>query len=529
MKNKIRLVVFLLLIGVLAITSGLAQTPKNVLVIGIDLGAIVDLAPARVYEFESAWVTEQVYDNLVGFKGEEFKEVVPELAESWEVSEDGLTWTFRLRKDAKFHSGNPVNADAVVFSLRRALERGEAPIWVLSQFVPDPEMIQKVDEYTVAITMNQPISELLMGAILGFQGVCSILDPAVVKEHSTPDDPLAAKWLADHSAGSGPFILKEWVRGDRIVLEAFPDYWGGKPLLDRIILKDIPEPASQKLLLEKGDVDIAWNLLPDQIEDLRDEEGIRIKETSTFYIRYFAMNVSYEPLSHEEVRDAIRYAIDYDGIIEGIMKGAVVRGQTFIPKGMFGHLDEAPYTRDLEKARSLMREAGYEEGFKVELLSAPTLPERDIAAKIKEDLADINIEVEVRTLVAAMLYEIYRAQKHQMVLAMWGADYADPDALAKPFAHCRTTGPEAKVRQLAWRNMYVNEYVTDLVERAVGEKDMAKREQMYKEIQRIILDKGPYVILYYPLTQIAMRDKVKGLLLPPMWYFSDLAQVYKTE
>ena len=532
MRSKVSLGLLALLLVALLIVPGIAQVPKNVLIIGMDTAETVDLAPARIYEFVPSLVLQQLYDYLVTFKGgaDAFEKVVPGLAESWGRSEDGLTWTFYLRKNAKFHSGNPVNADAVVFSLRRSLERNEAPSWILSQFVPKPEMIQKIDEYTVAITTTQALGELLMGSIFAFQGICSILDPAVVNAHATTDDPYAVNWLADHDAGSGPFILKEWIRTGQFVLEAFPDYWGGKPKLDTIIIKDMPESTNQKMLLEKGDIDIAWDLLPEQIKDVESKEVIDIERIPSFFVNYLAMNVGYEPLSYESVRDAIRYAIDYDAIIEGIMEGAAIEGQTFIPAGMFAHLDLIPYGRDLDKARNLMKEAGYEEGFDVKVIVQPTpMWYSDIAVLIKENLADINIEVEIRTVVAAELYETYRAQEHQMIIAQWGADYADPDALAKPFAHCRTAGTEAEVRQLAWRNMYCPTGVTDWVEEAIGEKDSRKREVLYKSMQAVILDEGPFAILFYPLTQIAVRDRVKGLQLPPMWYCAKLSEVYKTE
>ncbi len=507
---------------------GLAEVPRDILVIGMSHEPIIDFEPARVYEFEGGFVLEQTYDTLVNFIGgvEAFEQPVPGLAESWELSEDGLTWIFHIRKGVKFHSGNVVDAEAVVFSLRRSLALNFPPIWILSQFVPSPEMIKKIDDYTVAITTNQPLGEMLMAAVFGYQGVTSIVDPSVVKAHATPDDPYATKWLAEHDAGSGPFILKEWIRRDRIVLEAFPEYWRGAPKVRQVIIKDIPEPAAQKLALERGDIDIAWNLLPEMINDLKGKPGFQVIETPSWSFHYLAMNCGYEPLSNVKVRQAIRWAIDYDAIVKGILAGAAVKCHTFVPIGMFGHLD-LYYHQDLEKARQLMKEAGYENGFTVELLTRTDPPFPDIAAQIKEDLKKINIEVKVTTMVYAELLKIYRTQKHQMVLVRWGVDYADPSAQAAPFAHCDTPGPEAKIKQLAWRNMYCPSGVTAWVEEAAGERDSRKREILYKAIQAIVLEEGPYVILYSPLIQVATREAVKGLAIPPMWYYTELLSVHK--
>jgi len=520
---------FLVGMGLLILAiGGLAQTPKDVLIIGMSHEPVIDFAPARVYEFEGAFVLEQVYDQLVNFIGgeEAFTKIEPGLAQSWEVSDDGLTWTFHLRQNAKFHSGNPVTADAVVFSLRRSLERHEPPIWILEQFVPEKDMIQKVDDFTVAVTTNQPLGEMLMAAVLGYQGICSILDPAVVEAHATPDDPYAVGWLAEHDAGSGPYVLKEWRKRDRIVLEAFPDYWRGAPRIRQVIIKDIPDPTAQKLALERGDIDIAWNLLPEMIADLKGKPGIQIVETPSWYFHYAAMNLGYEPFSDVRVRQAVRYAINYDAITEGLMAGAAVKCHTIVPVGMFGHLDLL-YHQDLEKARELMRQAGYENGFEVELLTRTDPPYPDIAAQFKQDLKQINIEVKVTAMMYSQLLKLYRAQQHQMVLVRWGVDYADPSAQAAPFAHCRTAGPEAEIKQIAWRNMYCPSGVTDWVEQAAGERDSRKRELLYKAIQAVVLEEGPYVILHNPLIQIATRDVVKGLQVPPMWYYTELLSVSK--
>jgi len=523
-----RKVSFLFMGLVLLALAGLAETPKDVLIIGMSHQPIIDFAPARVYEFEGSFVLEQTYDQLVNFAGGEdaFTKVEPGLAESWEVSDDGLTWIFHLRQNAKFHSGNPVTADAVVFSLRRALERHQPPIWILEQFVPEKDMIQKVDDYTVAITTNQPLGEMLMASVIGDQGNTTIIDPAVVEAHATPEDPYAATWLAEHDAGSGPYILKEWRKRDRIVLEAFPDYWRGAPRIREIIIKDIPEPAAQKLALERGDIDIAWNLLPEMIADLRGHPDIQIVETPSWHFHYLAMNVGYEPFSDVRVRQAVRYAINYDAINEGLMAGAVRKCHTIVPVGMFGYLNLF-YHQDLEKAKELMWQAGYEDGFEVELLTRTDTPYTDIAAQIKEDLKQINIEVKVTTITYSQLLKLYRAQQHQMVLVRWGVDYADPNAQAVAFAHCRTAGPEAEIKQIAWRNMYCPSGVTDWVEQAAGERDSRKRELLYKAIQAVVLEEGPYVILYNPLTQIAARKEVKGLEVPPMWPYTELFTVYK--
>ncbi|MGC9018615.1 MAG: ABC transporter substrate-binding protein [Candidatus Bipolaricaulaceae bacterium] len=505
-----------------------AVPPKDTLIIGARTDIIVDLDPARAYEVFTNLIIEQYYDALVNIviEGEEVV-AKPGLAKSWEVSEDGLTWTFHLRRGAKFHSGREVTAGDVIYSFIRSLSLNFAPIWILSQYVPNPSMIKKIDDYTVSITTTQPVAELIICSVVGFQGICSIVDSELVKAHATPDDPWANAWLKTNDAGSGPFILVEWTPNERIILDRFDDYWAGPAKVKRIIFIDIPEPAAQKLALDRGDIDIAWDLLPEQVDLYRGTAGFTVIEGPSWGIEYLAMNAGKPPFDNPLVREAIRWAIDYDAIIYGIQKGAAIPGQTIIPKGMFGHLDETPFHKDIEKAKALLAEAGYPEGFEVEMLSS-THPRRvAIATQVQADLAQIGIKVKITQMVSAQFYELYRAQKHTFLVAGWGVDYADPDALAKPFAHCCTTGPEAPVRQLAWRNMYVDCETTALVEAAAKELDPNKRRAMYEEIQRRLLHNGPYVILYYPLNQVVTRDVVKGLVLNPMLSFTEFWPVGK--
>ncbi|MBC7093494.1 hypothetical protein H5T53_05780 [Candidatus Bipolaricaulota bacterium] len=196
-----------LIVGGLA---GWAVPPRDMLIVGARTDIIVDLDPARTYEVFTNLIIEQYYDALVNIVIAEGEVVArPGLAVSWEVSSDGLTWTFHLRRGAKFHSGREVTADDVVYSFHRSLSLNFAPIWILSQYVPSKDMIAKVDDYTVAITTKEPVAELIIASVIGFQGICSILDRELVQAHATEADPWANEWLKTNDAGSGPFILVE--------------------------------------------------------------------------------------------------------------------------------------------------------------------------------------------------------------------------------------------------------------------------------------------------------------------------------
>jgi peptide/nickel transport system substrate-binding protein len=274
------------------------------------------------------------------------------------------------------------------------------------------------------------------------------------------------------------------------------------------------------MMLERGDIDIAWDLPADIIDDLRGVKGIEIIEQPVFTQNYIGMNVGFEPLGDENVRDAIRWSIDYDGIVNEIIKGAGIKLQTFIPTGMLGYNPATPYYQNPNKAKDLLVEAGYPDGFDVELAHAAAPLARDIAAKIKSDLAKSGIRVTLTEMTSAMMYEKYRAQGLQLVLGGWGADYADPDGMAKPFA-------DGTIKQLAWRNMYYDEYATNLTREAMVEMDTSKRIEIYAELTDYILDHGCFALIYQNVHQVALKTWVEGFYKCPLFALENFEDYYK--
>ncbi len=508
----------LFVLAVLPATAGAppSRVPLSVLVCGMDIQSAVSLDPAQGFEFETTWIMQHLYDQLVELP-RDFSRPLPRLAVSWSASADGRTYTFRLRPGARFHSGNPVDARAVEFSFRRVMQLKLAPSFILTDFISRPEDVVAVGSDQVRITFNQSMPENLMAQILANE-VASVVDPAIVQRNATADDPLANRWLTDHDAGSGPYELIGWSRNLKVELKAFDGYWAGRPRMGRVFIQNIPEPTAQQLALQRGDIDFAANLFPSQVKALSGQPGIVVKSTPTFGLEYLAMNADYEPFRSRQVRNAVRWAVDYEGI-KRIWEDAIDTGQTIVPAGMFGHLSDRPFRKDLTRARTLMREGGYERGFKAELVTSSAFPRPDEAAKIKEDLAQIGIEVEVRVLRGAEVLAIYRGQRHHLTIGRWGADYADPDNLAKAFGNFDS-------RVLAWRNQW-DHPVKQTVKQAVVERNRARREAMYKEIQRIVLEEGPYVILGYPVRQVAMRNNVKGLDPSPLAFTYNFSDVSK--
>lgn len=496
------------------------RTPPDTLIIAMDTSDAVSLDPARAYEFASCFITNQLYDKLVDYELPDLINIKPEVAEKWEYSQDGKVWTFHIRKGIKFASGNPLTADDVVYSLQRVIKLGQTASWVLTQFVSKPEQIEKVDDYTVRITLDKPVAPSFFLSTLTFT-TSSVVDRKVVEAHAKNGD-MGSDWMTDHSAGSGPFVLEKWEKEAEVVMKANPYYWKpGQPAVNRVIIKHVPEPTDQLLLIEKGDVDIATDLTAEQVKQLKGTPGLNVVRVERTHNVYIGMNVAVKPLDKEEVRDAIRYCIDYDSIINDILLGAAIKWQTVIPKGLLGANPKTPYYKDVNKAKELLAKAGYPNGFTIELTTPPTYPTIDVATKIQADLAECGINVKIVQMTQSEMYEKYRKQGLQLVLAGWGSDYPDPDSNAKAFGDYR-------VHQLAWRNSWYDNKSADLAEKAGLEPDINKRKQMYLELTDYILDHGPYAILYQTVVQHVTRDYVKNYLPDPTFFIEDLSKVSKS-
>ena len=503
-KKTLILTLMLTFVFVLAISIGIYAAEK-VLVIGMDTSPIVSLDPAKAYEFEGSWVLDNVYDKLVRFKPGSASEIEPAIAESWEFSDKTITFT--IREGAKFSNGDPVDAEAVAYSLKRVVKLAQAPSWVITQFGITEDSIKAIGN-KVQITMDQAYSPSLVLSCMTYS-VTGTVNPKIAEEHDVEGD-MGMAYLTEHSVGSGPYVLVSWERNQKIIFERNKYYWGPKPEIDKIVIVDIPESSSQLLQLKGGTIDLAWNLEPDQIPDVEKTKGLYALSKPQFKLIYFAMNGQTSPTDNVLVRRAVKSAIDTEAIMKAI-GGGIIELHTFIPKGMFAYYDGKEFPYNPEKAKELLAEAGYPDGFEVTLTVPDFLSTEGTV--VKSYLEQVGIKTNLEVIAYSTLLGKYRKQGLQMVIARWGADYADPDANAKPFAHCRTTGPEAKVKQLAWRNAYANPEITDMVEKAAFIQDRDEREKVYIDLQKKWQSEGVFKALYQMSMQLGLSDRVANFIL----------------
>ncbi len=514
---RMRFLVVMVLIGALLLpwTPSNAATASDTLVYAHDITDMISLDPAVAYEFSGVLVAQNIYDTLVAFEGEDLTTLKPRLAQSWTIRDGGSRWqvAFKLRPGVKFSTGRPVTAKAVAFSFDRVIALNKSPAFLFKDIagLNEGDTIPVGDD-TVVVSLPKASSPQAFLSILTFT-VGGIVDPDEAMAHQTGSDRGEA-WLRNHSAGTGPYTLERWDPDSRAVLVANPNYWGPKPSLSRVIIQHVPESSTQKFMVESGDADIAADLTPEQGRDLAGKPDIKVQSGKLLQLVYIGMNVKAPPLDNAKVREAIRWSIDYDGIIRSLLRGEARKVQTIIPDGLFGFNPSAPFQQDVSKAKALLTEAGMGGGVSVELL-IPTGPApggvkwADIAAKVQSDLAKAGVKVDIKETTQAQLLSVYRAQKGQMVMILWGPDFPDPDGNVTPFT-------DYGAHSIAWRNQYNDPAVAALAKQAALETDVSKRRALYTQLTTKVLHEGPYVILYQPTTRFGLRKNVSGFVWNPM-------------
>ncbi|HYY54793.1 MAG TPA: ABC transporter substrate-binding protein [Candidatus Dormibacteraeota bacterium] len=502
-------------------TGGQAGT----LVYYADVSDLISLDPAVAYEFSGVLLVHNAYETLVQFQGSDLSNLKPALATKWDIKDAGSNWqiSFDLRSGAKFASGNPITADDVVYSLQRVIKLNKSPAFLFTDIAQlKADSVTASGANTVVITMPKTASPQGLLSILTFT-VGSVVDSKEVKSHETGGDSGSA-WLLDRSAGSGPYNIDHWTKNAEVLLKANASYGGTKPNLSQILIKHVPESTNQQFALERGDADVARNLSPQQIAAEQGKQGVTTTKGDSLQLVYVGMNVMMKPLDNVKVREALRSAIDYNGIVNDLLKGNAKKVQGIVPAGLAGHNPDAPFQQDVSKAKSLLAEGGQPNGFSTELL-VPTGPApggaqwSDIAAKLQDDWKKIGVNVQIKQTTQAELLTTYRAQKGQLVLILWGPDFPDPDANAGPFT-------DYAAKSIAWRNGWNDTTIADKAKKAALITDASARNTAYKEITDYVLHNGPYAVLYQPTENFGLRSNVKGFAWNPMGYL-DFAAITK--
>ncbi|MGI9485814.1 MAG: ABC transporter substrate-binding protein [Geminicoccaceae bacterium] len=506
------------LVTALDVSGAAAETPADTLVQAWQIDDLITLDPAEIFEFSGAEYGAQVYDRLVTYPVDDVENLQGHVAESWEIGEDGQTYTFKIREGITFHSGNPLTAEDAAWSLQRVIKLNKTPSFILSQFGFTPEnveeMIVAVDDRTLQITLDKPYAPTFFLYCLT-AGVGSVVDKFEVMAHEKDGD-MGHEWLRTASAGSGPFKLRAWKPNESLVIDGQPDYWGGAPAFKRVFTRHIPENTTQQLLLEKGDIDIARNLEADQIAVLEGNDDIVIERAPKGAVYYLGLNQKNEFLAKPGVSEALKYLIDYEGMAETIFAGSVKIHQSFLPEGFLGAIDDKPFSLDVEKAKGLLAEAGLADGFTVTMDTRNVPTTMDMAQAIQATWAEAGINLEIIPGDNKQTLTKYRARTHDIYIGRWGPDYQDPHTNADTFSsNPGNKDEDGHTGKLAWRNAWDIPEMTALTAAAVLEHDPAVRSTMYQEIQREHQAISPFVIMFQDIELIASRKGVNGMIWGP--------------
>jgi len=504
-----------------------APTEKNLTVAQKDLDTLyiatiqepTTLDPAAVYD-GSDRATTQIYEGLTQFKGSTI-EVIPCLATSWDISPDYKEYTFYLRKGVTFSDGTPFNADAVKFSYDRMMKLKKGLAWAFNLVL---ERVEVIDEYTVKFFLKDSYPAFL--SMTASRYGAPILSPSVMKHEVNGD--LAHGWLYDHAIGTGPYMLKEWKFGEEYVLVKNPNYWRGweGKHVSKIVFKIVPEPSTQKLLLEKEEIDSATHITIDDLAELAKNPEFKLvssKPGESMFNFFVLMNTRKGPLQNKKLREALSYAFPYEDCIKYSFKGFATQALgPLTPSTPCHKSDIFQYHRDIEKAKECLREAGVDQDGdgKVDggmTLSIAYMSGQDWAMKILDVLTaacqELGISLQPKPLTWSAMMDNLVSQETapDLNIADWWPDYPDPDSFLTGMCEYYFWGGREEKDYF-----YYNKDLVQILSKAAFLPDLDERCSLYKEAQEILVEDCPTIWVLDLKFTTPLRKEVHGFVFNPM-------------
>jgi ABC-type transport system substrate-binding protein len=502
MKRLLGFLVFVLVVPFFFFpTQSLAQVSGGTVTYAA--GADPDsLDPANAESNPSEAVNRMMYENL--FRFDEKLKLVPGLATKWDQSKDGLTWTFFLRKGVKFHDGTPFNAEAVKVFIERMIGP-EKPSRALL-YAPFVQSAEAVNDYTVKIHMKVPFAFFLNNIAHSASGIIS---PTALKTYG--------KDISRRAVGTGPFKFVEWVHGDHLTMVRNDDYWGGKPRLDKIIVKTVKEDSARVMMLQSGDAQLIVRIPSEDIPRLEKDPNIKLDSTETLRALFLGINCAKKPYSDVRVRQALSYAIDKEAIVNNIyQRRALVAGGIIAPLTT-GYVAFKGYPYDPEKAKKLLAEAGYPNGFKAKLWSPQGRYPKDfeMAQAIQQQLKKVGVDCTLDTMEWAAYLEATRKPPEQADDEIFILGWAPSTAEARyTLAALFTT--EQWVPKGNNRFFYSNKEFDEAVDKFSRATTKAERDNYLKIAQELLIKEAPAIPILVTKETIGYSKKLKGVINSPL-------------
>ncbi|WP_226667562.1 ABC transporter substrate-binding protein [Metabacillus litoralis] len=485
------------------------EAKKDTLVFGRG-GDSTSLDPITTTEGETFKVTENIFETLVEY-GEQDTTLHPGLAETWEVSDDALTYTLKLRQGVKFHDGTDFNAEAVVFNFERWMNGNadDFPYYTMfGGFKGEEghviESITAEDEFTVKFVLNRPQAPFLKNLAMSPFGIAS---PAAVEEHGDK--------FRENPVGTGPFKFVEWKQNDRIVIEKNTDYWQeGLPKLNQVIFRVIPENSARLNALTNGEIDLMDGVNNSDEATVTSNDQLQLIERPSMNVGYLGFTTNRPPFDNKLVRQALNHAVDKKAIIDAFYGGKAEAAKNAMPPSVEGYNDDIEdYPYDLEKAKELLAEAGYEDGFEMDLwampVARPYMPEgMKVAEVIQASFSEIGVKAEIQSVDWATYLDKASKGEFDAYMLGWTGDNGDPDNFLYTLLDKDSIGSNNY-------SYYSNEKLHDVLIQAQTETDQAKRNELYKQAQEIIHDDAPWVPLVHSTPLLAGASDLINYLPHP--------------
>ena len=432
--------------------------------------------------------------------------VEPMLAERWEPNADMSEWTFHLRKDAKFHSGKPVNAQAIKYTFARYKKVKSAASTVLWLAKVTEEGMQVIDDYTIKFKLEGPnplLLDYLQMLSLGIQ------DPDAIEAHGGVEAEKPNEWVAKNDVGSGPFKLVSWKPGVELEFERNESYWGEKPKIKRVIYQIIPEESTRAMLLEKENIDIMWWIAAKDYAMLKGKKNLKVIGRPTIKVNYIDMNRNKPPFDNVKVRQALAYSFPYEAVIEDVLYGRAVQMTSPASEGSPSHTNAYfNYKQDLNKAKALLKEAGYGDGLSFTFLlgEGRIANNKEIAITWQAELKKIGVNMDIQVLPQAAFLEKLKSKEVPIFMVAWTSFVTDPW-----YQFMFLLGSKSFCNYADINDTQLDAWIQEAT-------PMVRKEDRYalsQKVQKYVGESDLWIYMFQPIADTAMNSKVQGFCLNP--------------
>jgi len=482
-------------------------------------GDSVSLDHASTTDGETSRVTRQIFESLLEFEADSFT-VKEGLATNWSIEDDGKRYVLELRKGVKFHDGTDFNADAVIFNFERWSDKthkyhfadeGFSYVFYGNEFGGFKgeeghiiKEINKLDDHKIEFVLTKAHAPFLQNLAMASFAIAS---PASFEKYGSK--------IIENPVGTGPFMFKEWKRNESITLVKNPNYWKeGQPILDTVIFQVIPDNAARFTALRSGQIDLMDGLNPDDIKTVEADSSLNLYKRAANNVGYLGFNTAKAPFDNPKVRQAMNHAVNKDALIAGLYSNLAVRAKGALPPGYLGYNDAIEeYGYDVEKAKQLLAEAGYPNGFEFDLwtmpVARPYMPDPQKAAEaLQADFAKIGLKAKIVSMEWATYLEETTKGKQDVFMLGWSGTNGDPDYFLNNLLS-KNAIPGGN------RSFYANDEVTKLLTQAVGMTDQNERDQTYKKALELIHADAPWIPLVHNTPVLAGSSRVQNYIPHP--------------